>query len=113
MSHIFGLGRQKQVAPKGSDVPPRRIPAAKRGSRDRQLVMFYGVEYSKPRIGAITRQQHDLNARIKASVKIQQLPYETKSLSGCERFILMRNLVRGIGIEPLLLVDAMTLAHVK
>src|SRR5690606_4254619 len=93
-----------------------RAGTADEGSAgNRQAVVLDGVEHAQPGIRAVARQQDHFHARItgQLAVQRQQLLDQWKRITRWQRLILVLDLVGLVGVQPFLLVHAVTVLEIE
>lgn len=95
-----------------ADVAVRAPPACEHCAGDVQPMVADGVEDAQPSVSAIAGNEDDLHARGSA-VQCKEFSCQGKGDVGSERFILLLDLVVGIGLLASLLEDAVALIQVE
>ena len=113
-AHIFGMGRQKQMAAKCGQVRIGTAPANERGAGNIQAVMLDRIEHAQAGVGTVARHQHHFDAGpAQAGVKAQELLDQREGIAGLEGFFLVLDLVLAVSLYPFGQVDLVTVTQVE
>lgn len=106
--HIGGIAREKQVHLEGLQVARDGFAAGERRARDIELAGLDGIEGAQAGIGRIARDHHHLDQAPARNgvVEFQQRAYQRVGGARSQRFVFVRALVRRIGGDSLVAVDA-------